>query len=50
MEKINIEIDGVKLEVEQGSMIIEAADAADIYIPVFATIKTCRLLPIVACV
>ena len=32
---INIEIDGEKLEVKSGSMIIEAADAAGIYIPRF---------------
>ncbi len=32
---VNIEIDGKKLEVEPGSMIIEAADAAGIYIPRF---------------
>ncbi len=32
---LNIEIDGKKLEVEAGSMVIEAADAAGIYIPRF---------------
>ena len=32
---LNIEIDGKKLEVEEGSMVIEAADAAGIYIPRF---------------
>ena len=32
---VNIEIDGVKLEAEQGSMIIEAADKAGIEIPRF---------------
>ncbi|MFZ5844186.1 MAG: NADH-quinone oxidoreductase subunit NuoG [Pseudomonadota bacterium] len=32
---VNIEIDGKKLQVEPGSMIIEAADAAGIYIPRF---------------
>src|SRR3979411_195179 len=32
---IEIEIDGKKLEVAPGSMIIEAADAAGIYIPRF---------------
>lgn len=32
---VNIEIDGVKLEAEQGSMIIEAADKAGIAIPRF---------------
>ncbi len=32
---LNIEIDGNKLEVEEGSMVIEAADAAGIYIPRF---------------
>jgi NADH-quinone oxidoreductase subunit G len=32
---LNIEIDGRKLEVEEGSMVIEAADAAGIYIPRF---------------
>lgn len=32
---LNIEIDGKKLQVEQGSMVIEAADAAGIYIPRF---------------
>ncbi len=32
---LHIEIDGQKLEVKEGSMIIEAADAAGIYIPRF---------------
>jgi NADH-quinone oxidoreductase subunit G len=32
---LNIEIDGKKLQVQEGSMIIEAADAAGIYIPRF---------------
>lgn len=32
---VNIEIDGKKLTVEPGSMVIEAADAAGIYIPRF---------------
>ncbi len=32
---LNIEIDGHKLEVDEGSMVIEAADAAGIYIPRF---------------
>ena len=32
---LNIEIDGKKLQVEAGSMVIEAADAAGIYIPRF---------------
>ncbi len=32
---LHIEIDGQKLEVEEGSMIIQAADAAGIYIPRF---------------
>ncbi|MHB8345769.1 MAG: NADH-quinone oxidoreductase subunit NuoG [Acidiferrobacterales bacterium] len=32
---LHIEIDGRKLEVEEGSMIIQAADAAGIYIPRF---------------
>ena len=32
---LNIEIDGKQLEVEEGSMVIEAADAAGIYIPRF---------------
>lgn len=34
-KKVNIEIDGQSLEVPQGSMIIEAADDANIYIPRF---------------
>ena len=32
---LNIEIDGKKMQVEAGSMVIEAADAAGIYIPRF---------------
>ncbi len=32
---LNIEIDGKKIEVEAGTMVIEAADAAGIYIPRF---------------
>lgn len=32
---VNIEIDGKKIVAEQGSMIIEAADAHDVYIPRF---------------
>ncbi|WP_196139478.1 NADH-quinone oxidoreductase subunit NuoG [Aliikangiella sp. G2MR2-5] len=35
MGKVHIEIDGQKLEAEVGSMIIEVADKADIYIPRF---------------
>ncbi len=35
MEKVHVEIDGQKLEAEVGSMIIEVADEADIYIPRF---------------
>ncbi len=35
MDKVHIEIDGKKLEAEVGSMIIEVADEADIYIPRF---------------
>lgn len=35
IEKVHIEIDGKKLEAEVGSMIIEAADEANIYIPRF---------------
>ncbi len=35
MGKVNLEIDGQKLEAEVGSMIIEVADDADIYIPRF---------------
>lgn len=34
-EKVNIEIDGKKILAEQGSMIIEAADDHDVYIPRF---------------
>lgn len=34
-EKVNIEIDGRKVVAEQGSMIIEAADNHDVYIPRF---------------
>lgn len=33
--KVKIEIDGIPLEVDQGAMIIEAADDASIYIPRF---------------
>ncbi|MDQ7050671.1 MAG: 2Fe-2S iron-sulfur cluster-binding protein [Enterobacterales bacterium] len=35
MGKVNIEINGKKLEADVGSMIIEVADDADIYIPRF---------------
>ena len=35
MEKVHVEIDGQKLEAEVGSMIIEVADEANIYIPRF---------------
>lgn len=35
MGKVHLEIDGKKLEAEVGSMIIEVADKADIYIPRF---------------
>jgi len=35
MDKVHIEIDGKKLEAEVGSMIIEVADEADIYVPRF---------------
>ena len=35
MDKVHLEIDGKKLEAEVGSMIIEIADEADIYIPRF---------------
>ncbi|MGB0495751.1 MAG: NADH-quinone oxidoreductase subunit NuoG [Kangiellaceae bacterium] len=35
MGKVNIEIDGKKIEADVGSMIIEIADKADIYIPRF---------------
>ena len=35
MEKVHIEIDGQEFEAEVGSMIIEVADKADIYIPRF---------------
>lgn len=35
MGKVHLEIDGNKLEAEVGSMIIEVADKADIYIPRF---------------
>ena len=32
---VNIEIDGKQIEAEEGSMLIQAADAAGIYIPRF---------------
>jgi NADH-quinone oxidoreductase subunit G len=35
MDKVHLEIDGQELEAEVGSMIIEVADNADIYIPRF---------------
>ena len=35
MSKVNIEIDGKEIEADVGSMIIEVADQADIYIPRF---------------
>jgi len=46
---LHIEIDGKQLAVEEGAMVIEAAEAAGIYIPRFVTTRSCRSPPIAAC-